>query len=94
MKKKSQEPLMGYELRSKLANAKPQPKQYTWADVATYETFALTTDPTRLTYSVRMRDGQHFTGEISRDTNLDEARGDIIGDINRQVAAGQEGGAA
>lgn len=40
--------LLGFELRSKLADSKPRPKQYTWADVGSYETYGQFSDPTKL----------------------------------------------
>ena len=74
-------PLMGYELRSKLA-AKPQPVEYSWSDVKDYLT--QNTIDGFIKFKVTMKDGGVFTGEVLEDS-ADTVRDLIIHHCNKAV---------
>lgn len=80
-------PLMGYELRTKLANLPPPAPHYTWGNVATHETF-LNHSTGDLEYFVRLRDGSSFKGSVPAFPDRARNLAAIIADINEQAKGG------
>lgn len=85
-------PLLGYELSSKLAQAKaavPEQRSLTWDDVATYDTHR---DPVldQIAYRLRFKDGLGtISGSVKASAAMDGPEGlrdRIMEDCNKQHA--------